>query len=247
MRTKLLCTTMGVLVTGTALAGGTAMAADLGMRAPPPPAPMAYNWGGLYVGAFAGVTSTDPAIKGGYCYYSSYCYNEYYGSGTASIGGLAGADVGYNWQAGSLVYGLEGDFAAVFAPKSLNVDGTTSSYNYGYSAQTEAIWTIRGRAGLALDRTLLYVTAGFADIENKTAAIDGSSGYSATSWVPALAVGGGIEYALDTHWTVKAEGLYLAAANDTQAIHEPGNSSYYARVITAPSQAILKLGANFKF
>ena len=258
MRAKLLCTTMGVLVSSTALVGGNAMAADLGMRAPPPPPPIMaqYNWSGAYVGVFGGVTAWDPNLVGDYTYpnYSPpETYRENY-QGPGEFGGLVGGDIGYNWQMGSLVYGFEGDFAGVFGGKSTDTNYSSGTEAYGYSAQTLAIGTIRARAGLALDRTLVYLTAGLAEIEVQNRGIATYTGctvcgYSATNWVPALAVGGGVEYALTNNWTIKAEGLYLAAASKDNhgAQIGSGSSAYVPSFGSTPSQGLLKLGVNYKF
>jgi outer membrane immunogenic protein len=240
MRAKLLCTTMGVLVSGTAMLGGSAMAADLASArmAPPPPIMTQYSWSGFYVGAFGGVTAWDPNLWFGGSG-SGYSYNDSY-NGRAAFGGLFGGDVGYNWQTGSFVYGLEGDFAGVFGGKSTFY----WENSYGVGAQTQAIGTIRARAGVAVDRALIYLTAGFAEIDVKNSAWADGSGYSGTSWVPALAVGGGVEYALDNHWSIKAEGLYLAAATQKNSVTVGSCRCSFG---STPSQAVLKFGVNYKF
>ncbi len=87
-----------------ALAGavGTASAADLARRPPPPPptkAPFvvpAYNWTGAYIGINAG-----------------YGFGRSKWDGLPASfdvkGGMAGGQLGYNWQFGQFVYGVEGD------------------------------------------------------------------------------------------------------------------------------------------
>lgn len=83
-----------------------AYAADMAVKAPPPPAPAApYNWPGLYVGGnFGGWTSGDLNIPG----------NSFHGGLTEFI---AGIQAGYNFQAGHLLFGVEGDFDwATFDP-----------------------------------------------------------------------------------------------------------------------------------
>ena len=75
-------------------------AADMAVKAPPPPAPAApYNWSGLYVGGnFGGAwTSGNLNIPG----------NNFYGGLTEFI---AGVQAGYNVQAGHFLFGVEGDF-----------------------------------------------------------------------------------------------------------------------------------------
>ena len=77
-----------------------AFAADMPVKAPPPPARTApYNWSGLYVGAnFGGAwTSGNLNIPG----------NNFYGGLTEFI---AGVQAGYNFQFGHLLFGVEGDF-----------------------------------------------------------------------------------------------------------------------------------------
>src|SRR3954468_16487436 len=94
-----------VSVIGVAFAS-TAFAADLPPRssykAPYPMAVTAYNWTGFYVGGHFGygwstLTGTDPT------------------DGTVSDGKLkgilGGAQLGYNYQIGSIVLGVEGDFS----------------------------------------------------------------------------------------------------------------------------------------
>ena len=90
----------------TALALATTMtaanAADLAHRQRmPTKAPAyepAYNWTGFYVG-----------INGGGAFGNSDLSNALGSTSYDLSGGLAGGTVGYNWQAGRLVYGLEGD------------------------------------------------------------------------------------------------------------------------------------------
>src|SRR5215472_11035454 len=75
-----------------------ALAADMPVKAPPPPAPAApYKWSGLYVGGnFGGAwTSGNLTIPG----------NNFYGGLTEFI---AGVQAGYNFQAGHFLFGDRG-------------------------------------------------------------------------------------------------------------------------------------------
>jgi opacity protein-like surface antigen len=77
-----------------------AFAADMAVKAPPPPAATPpYDWSGFYVGGnFGGAwTSGNLNIPG----------NNFYGGLTGLIGGV---QVGYNYQAGHFLFGVEGDF-----------------------------------------------------------------------------------------------------------------------------------------
>ena len=140
-----------------ALASTTANAADLGpyrggsIKDAPPP--MAYSrpfsWTGFYVGAQVGYGwGTTDAISGPLTGFDqSYSYD--------TNGWLGGAHAGYNWQRQNLVFGLEGDIEA----SGLGGSGIGS---LGLNHSTDVSWlgSLRGRLGIAYDRTLFYATAG---------------------------------------------------------------------------------------
>ena len=71
--------------------------------------------------------------------------------------------LGYNWQQGSFVYGLEGDWSWIGARTSYLLPGINGG-GADLSSSFDLNWlaTLRGRAGLALDATLVYVTGGAA-------------------------------------------------------------------------------------
>jgi len=127
-----------------ALAGGSAVAADLAPYYQPGPAynPI-YTWTGFYVG-----------INGGGGWGSSQwdAVNSFDVSG-----GLIGGTVGYNWQFGQVVVGAEGDI------DWSGIKGTTTVLCPG-GCETRNKWlaTARGRLGYAFDRFLPYFTGGLA-------------------------------------------------------------------------------------
>ena len=175
---------------------GTASAADLSRR-PPPPVPTKapvvvpyYNWTGFYAG-----------VNGGYGWGSSKW------SGLPSSfdvkGGMFGGQLGYNWQFGQFVYGIEGD------ADWTDLRGTASVANCGLAfcrTRNDFLATARGRLGFAADRWLPYVTGGLA-VGNIRATVPGLAGIDPTNagWT----VGGGVEFALTGNWTAKAEYLHV--------------------------------------
>jgi len=179
----------------TALAGAAA-AADL----PPGPAPYykapvyappAYNWTGFYLG-----------VNGGGGFGSS----SWGSTGSFSlVGALAGGTIGYNYQIGGAVLGVEGD---------IDWSGMSGSTTTGCAAgcKTSDSWlsTVRGRLGYAADRFLPYITAGgaFGDIRASTPGFAGGSTTNA-GWT----VGAGLEFALAGRWTARAEYLYVDLGN----------------------------------
>jgi outer membrane immunogenic protein len=177
-------------------AAQTAIAADLPRR-PPPDYPVkaqpyrAFDWTGFYAG-----------INAGYGWGTSR-----YDFGAAGInrfdvnGGLVGGTIGYNYQIGQTVLGIEGDI------DWQNVKGSNAACVAGV-CQTKSDWlsTVRGRLGYAIDRWMPYVTGGgaFGDVKANIPGL-GSQSDTRTGWT----VGGGAEYAFAPNWTVKAEYLYV--------------------------------------
>ncbi len=90
------------------LIAAPALAADMAVKAPPPPAVAYYDWTGFYLGANAGYSigrdpNTVSAISG-----ITVVDNEKFGLSPA--GWLAGGQLGYNWQIHNLVLGVEADW-----------------------------------------------------------------------------------------------------------------------------------------
>jgi len=171
-----------------------AAAADLPQRAPAPyykappvVGPPPYTWSGFYLG-----------INGG----GGWGRSAWDSTGGFDIsGGLVGGTVGYNYQIGQAVVGIEGDVDWA------DINGTTST-NCPLGCKTSDTWlsTVRGRLGYAADRFMPFVTAGgaFGDIHASTPTLGGGS-VSNAGWT----VGGGLEFALMGNWTAKAEYLYV--------------------------------------
>jgi outer membrane immunogenic protein len=174
-----------------AAASSGAWAADLyrPYTPPPEPAPAPYVEPAIWEGAYIGV-------NGGYGWSNS--------SSTDADGAFGGGQIGYNWQRGRLVFGIEGDFQG----------SDINSSNAGFTG-SDMDWfsTVRGRVGLANGPLLIYGTGGvaFADITNRVGLIEDSdtkTGY---------AVGGGLEWAFAPNWSAKAEYLFLGLGDDTVA------------------------------
>lgn len=192
---RVLFATVGVLVIALA---GTASAADLSRKpaAMPAKAPAAYvlpvySWTGLYFGINAGGGWGD-----------SRWSNSAGTTGDFDVsGGLVGGTLGYNWQSGPAVFGIEGDLAWS------NIDGSTSNGICATGCKTENSWlgTTRGRLGYAVDRMMPFVTAGaaFGDIKARRTGFAGDSD-TKVGWT----AGAGLEVALPNNWTGKAEYLY---------------------------------------
>ncbi len=238
------------------------------LKAPPP---AAFSWAGCYAGGFAGyaagsnVNVTEPTSSGGGAFPAGDPYHAPYGAPFSyglsdSITG--GGTIGCNWQPSSqVVLGLEGEFGymrmtgSVINPNSVPTLGsdTTSSAHVG-----DWYGVLAGRLGYAVDRTLLYVKGGaaFTQIsasmnDNCTVAPCGTGTLNATGSGPTLGwtVGGGIEYAMGTNWSLKAEYLYLNFDQSFDVCGAGGGGAAGARFCGAQSISGIhtgKIGLNYK-
>ena len=192
---------LALLLASTA---GAACAADLpapGMpysKAPAMVSPL-INWSGFYIGAMGGYASqntSDPIkIKGGF------------GGGT----------VGYNWQFGSFVAGIEADgaFGSISASATETVVINGVPVTASATDKVDALATVRGRVGVAFDQVLLFGTGGFALANEKASAtafgVTISDSKTQTGWT----AGAGVEWMFIPHWSLKAEYLYRRFDNTT--------------------------------
>ena len=152
-------------------------------------------------------------------------------------GWLAGGTVGYNYQTGSIVWGIEGDF------DWSNVKGSATCAP-GVTCSTEDRWlaTVRGRLGYAFDRWLPYITGGGA-MGNVRASINVPAfGFmdSASKNLWGWTIGAGLEYAFMSNWSAKLEYLYVDLGSfNTGPLPLVNNVSF--------KESIVRAGLNYKF
>jgi len=275
----------------------SAVAADLPRALPvkaPVMAPVVYNWTGFYLGGnagysfgrnsyeVAGTSTVRTRTFRGFATPQPTLLTDvtaagpaFLGTGTANIdGGLAGGQIGYNWQSGAWVFGLETDAQWTGQRGATSFCLTVGCPAGGFVANAEyrLQWfgTARARAGWLVDpRVLLYVTGGAAYGEVKadyTAGILGIPlvGSSISTTRLGWTVGGGIEGMLSPNWTVKAEYLYVdlgsvasgALGGATTAILENTPQTAFTTVIDTTFAAtararvrdnIVRLGINYHF
>ncbi|WP_375163905.1 outer membrane protein [Phenylobacterium sp.] len=144
-----------------------------------------FTWTGFYVGVNAGYGWNDGGDD-------DLVFEDatIFGDRDNDGGFVGGGQIGYNYQIGSFVVGLEGDIQyADFG--GVNYDfGPLGIYE---NDNDDWFGTVRARAGVAFDRALIYATGGFAFTDNRN------------GWT----VGGGLEYAFTNNLSAKIEGLYV--------------------------------------
>jgi outer membrane immunogenic protein len=203
-----------------------ANAADMPLKAPPlAPSPV-YSWTGFYIGGNAGYGWGDPndaMLLGGSWLTDGTGDNlvlSPLGNGQLHpSGATGGVQIGYNYQAGQWVIGIEAD-ANYFGLKdqfSRSVTNALSGDSYAFASSFESDWlvTVRPRVGYAFDHLLVYATGGLAVANEKFSQSitqlnlpfteAGSVSKTSAGWT----VGAGAEYALNNLWSLKTEYLYV--------------------------------------
>jgi outer membrane immunogenic protein len=142
------------------------------------------------------------------------------GSSRADINGvIGGGQIGYNWQNGSMVFGIEADLDATGERGDTTnclTAGCPAGGIFG-SASYKLPWlaTLRGRVGVTVTPSvLLYATGGVAAAEVDGTFVGGLSGgpvatVTTNPLKAGFAVGGGVEGALANNWSAKLEALYV--------------------------------------
>src|SRR5690606_18132662 len=129
-------------------------------------------------------------IQGGYGWGESNW--NFVGIDTSPDGWLIGGTLGYNWQAGSLVFGVEADVAWS------DIKGDAACGPFVCETANSWLGTARLRLGYAFDRFMPYITGGaaFGDVEATVVGL-GNASETRFGWT----AGAGLEYAFAGNWT----------------------------------------------
>ena len=260
----------GLAAIGIAALSGPVVAADLPMKAPSM-APVAYapSWAGFYIGGNIGVTRQEARwddfdqgalVSGtegaGGCIFScdSNVQNK--------TGFIGGGQIGYNLQSGSLVYGVEADISGLDGKMFTDLSPLRGNLDTSITQGIDWLATFRGRAGLAVDRTMIYITGGVAigGVKNSVASVcagdalaKGRCGSDDNIFLDSndtrvgWTVGGGIEHMLTPNWTLRGEALFvdLGQTGVIQTINTANADAFSGRF--ANQVVIGRLGVNYKF
>ena len=198
----------------------SASAADMAARpykAPPPVVAPIYNWTGFYIGANGGWGSSHSCwdfvtvgavIRDG-------CRD--------ATGGLIGGQIGYRWQAGQWVFGLEGqgDWADLRGRNvSLLVPAATNESRIG------AFGLFTGQVGYAFNNVLFYVRGGGAVTDDRFRGLATGTNVLATDVVTDTrwggTVGAGLEFGFTPNWSAAVAYDHLFMGNRTYTFTNNG-------------------------
>jgi outer membrane immunogenic protein len=191
-----------------------------------------YNWTGFYIGAHVGYGWAD---------FTDTFAAGLAGAAVSPAGMIYGGQLGFNYQLGSWVFGIEGEFSAADIKESQGVVGLLSS-----EIKVDQIYTAAARVGYAFDRTLIYGKFGGAwtKEEYNFTLLGGTATGSVdrTGWL----LGAGIEYAFLGNWSAKIEYNYMDMGSKTVTLLTTGG------LVAAPGNVDLtvqtvKAGINYRF
>jgi outer membrane immunogenic protein len=250
-----------------ALVAGPALAADLGApvyRAPVVPVAVS-SWTGFYIGGNIGagwgtkefeqviplgilpVTPTLPTLVS---------------DGSHTVNGiLGGGQVGYNYQIGPTVWGIEfqGEGADM---KGKGNCGLVALFNC--STKIDGIMTLAGRFGLAWDRTMIYVKGGGAWAHDQNTvnllglglAVPGIvtiAPVTVSEWRSGWMLGMGVEHQIFGNWSAKIEYDYMDFGTRTDLFNVvtvpalPIANGLLPRFDVTDRMHLIKFGVNYKF
>ena len=229
-----------LLICALSACGSSVFAADL------PPTPTAaqsfaarpYSWSGFYLGGQVGY-GRDTAKRN----LQTPAGNVLAEWNDSTGGVIGGVYSGYNWQLGALVLGVESDFEG----SNLNkVSGPT----LGLYSRSKIAWqaSLRSRIGVAVDRTMLYVTGGLADASLEQSIYDAGHSAAFTTNRLGYTVGGGLEHAVTDNIVGRIEYRYTgfgAGNNALNVLNWVGvTGNYYQRRVTEQG---VRFGLAYKF
>jgi outer membrane immunogenic protein len=234
------------------LAGTYAGAADLAVKAPPPPcncACDAQQFAGWYIGISGG----------GVKHIANRTDLDGFLDGTGGVttvtekwGGIAGGTLGYNFARCHTLWGIEIDGSWASVSKTITTDpNSPPAAQETLENRLNTILTARVRSGIAFDNMLLYLTGGVAAARFRTTWTDFNGGatpfdsHEFSEWRWGWVAGFGTEWAFAPSWTFKSEVLYANFADRDQRFAFPGFGP--ASFVHSDAVWISRIGVNYRW
>jgi outer membrane immunogenic protein len=168
-------------------------------------------------------------------------------------GPMGGAQLGYNWQVGGLVVGLEVDSSFGMIASAVDLDAGLKA-----DATLTAMGSARARLGYSFGNFMPYVTGGLAwavlEQGNTCTPTGTPSSYCDPGWgfdvrskqlFIGWVAGGGAEFAINGNWSVKAEGL-VGSFNTQDFVGAYGGKTFTSPIDLNMSYSA-KVGINYRF
>jgi outer membrane immunogenic protein len=210
---------------------GGAYAADMPVKAPRPPVPPP-SWTGFYIGINGGgawgTVDTAAVDVGPDTLFAIGNIGAIQAGGSRHFdtsGGFAGGQIGYIYQSGFLITGLEAAFdwadinGSTASPATPFPTAPGSTFAWKLNAKTDWLATFTGRAGIDMGSWYPYITGGAAMAHLKYSAnfVDTffpnntTSDFSRDAW--GWVLGAGAEMRVWDRWLLRGEYLHMDFAH----------------------------------
>ena len=229
------------------------------------------DWTGPYVGVQAGYgtgsSDSDVALSGAWTS-ESQGLRDYVTSTFADSrkpeGFNFGGQLGYNYQtAGNFVLGAEADFTILNADdgRSTGLVPTTPfpslSYNFGNGVDAKHMFSLRARAGVAMEKTLIYASGGWAWTKAEFAAtMSSNGGYNKAGGtkktLDGFIIGGGVEHKFSDTVSARLDYAYTDQGGTSYVTgYLPGSTfvtpAYTETLRQDLDMHLIRVGLNFHF
>ena len=254
----------------------SACAADLGVRAAPPvyapPVAVAPTWTGVYIGFNGGwgwSNTNNNSLPSAQRPRWALCGRFYsitarwLGGNNNANGPIFGGQLGYNYQVGTWVFGVEGDVdGANIRPTrwcSITVPGIGEFIGSGFlNVKQEWLASIRGRLGYTWGPGMIYVTGGGAwtGVQANGGATSASARetgtFSNTTTLIGWVAGAGYEWMIAPNWTLRGEYLYYGFtgnnnSNNANALVFPIAGVTVTGTTGKLNTQVVRVGLDYKF
>lgn len=181
----------------------------------------AQDWSGGYVGGNFSLGMFDSEFLD---------VNEYtvYGySSNDGFGGVAGVEAGYNWQIDNLVWGIEAEANLGFMDESTTIDFCSPTT---HATDINTVASLKGKAGVAADKTLFYATGGIASINREDNMLcettADSDSFLDDGALTAIVLGLGLEYRINDNMSANLE-WNVYHADDKEVFNGDGEQGFF--------------------
>lgn len=246
----------------------TIIAAACAVVATPVLADDEADWNGAYVGVQGGYTharsATDVSLGGQWSTESASLRNfvaTNAGARQRDDDVNIGAQIGYNYQSGDVVLGLEGEFTFLNGGKSETRGPLTAApsltYTFTNTVDPKHMFALKGRAGVSLGKTLVYASGGWAWTRATLGLGIRSNGNYLKSGaidrtLDGFIVGGGVEHKLSDNLSARLSYDYTKQGKEAYSTAYLPGSAFTSPAYTESVQQNLRLhlvrvGVNYRF
>src|SRR5262249_33906807 len=215
-----------------------AIAADVAhIPVPTAPSPV-LSWTGMYTGFHLASGWANPTWQSGEGFGAAVPFP----GGASGNGAVGGGQIGWNYQTGAWVLGVE----AAFGAADINAVTVCAGSEFLCTVNVDGLGTATGRLGFAFDQFLVYGKAGAAAEHSRDAMVQRPTPFSRTGsptrW--GWTTGAGVEFAFNPMLSAFAEYDFLDFG--TRGIAMIDSNGVGARIAVSEHVQLVKVGLNYR-